>query len=215
MKQASATHSPCTDGGTEERIHPAYQMYFDMKDANPGQGEKARKNREKCAQVEKDLNLRAKAITGKRLHELAADADDEERLDDLVENGCAVEDKEVVEVVKTTKKRKRRKLSPPQAQSETDGVEVDDGVGGFVAGFEERKNRIYDMMEGFLSNSSSARAIEDNDPDRPYKNLDLEELQEKIEKQEEKIASASNAIVKQCGEKIMTQLVEEVKIRLS
>ena len=39
--------------------------------------------------------------------------------------------------------------------------------------------------------------------------------QKKIEKQEEKIASASNAIVKQCGEKIMTQLVEEVKIRLS
>ena len=68
------------------------------------------------------------------------------------------------------------------------------------------------MMEGFLSNSSSSAAAVD--PERLYKNLDLEQLQEKIEKQEEKIATASNEIVKQCGKKIMEQLVDEVNSRI-
>ena len=191
-------------------------MYFEMQDANPAQGKKAKKNRKKYAAVEKKIGLRHKSITGKHLCETVEDASEnklDEKRDGVVENGCVVEDKEVIEVVKTTKKRKRRKLSPPAAkESDTGGECVDDGVGGFVADFAERKNRIYNMMEGFLSNSSSSAAAVD--PERPYKNLDLEQLQEKIEKQEEKIATASNEIVKQCGKKIMQQLVDEVKNRL-
>ena len=41
MKETSASHSSCTDGGTEEQIHPAFQMYYEMQDANPAQSEKA------------------------------------------------------------------------------------------------------------------------------------------------------------------------------
>lgn len=79
-----------------------------------------------------------------------------------------MEDKEAIEVVKKTKKRKRCKLAPPAAKESDTGDEcVDDGVGGFVADFAEKKNRIYDMMEGFLSNSSSSAAAVD--PERPYK----------------------------------------------
>ena len=217
MKKASASHSSCTDGGTEERIHPAFKMYFEMQDANPKQGEKAKKNRKKCGAIEKEIGLRQKSITGKHLQETIEDADEaelEEKRDEVVENGCVVEDKEEIEVVKTTKKRKRRKLSPTAAkESETGSGYNDDDVGGVISDFAERKNRIYDMMEGFLSNSSSSAAAVD--PERPYKNLDLEQLQEKIEKQENEIAAASNEIVKQCGKRIMEQLVDEVKIRLN
>ena len=102
-----------------------------------------------------------------------------------------MKDKAGIKVVKTTKKRKRRKLSPPAAkESDTGGGCIDDGVGGVVSEFAEQKNRIYDMMEGFISNSSAAPV----DAERPYKNLDLEQLQEKIEKQENKIATALNDI---------------------
>ena len=158
--------------------------------------------------------MRQKSITGKHLCETIEDADEAElqnKRDEVVEDGCVVEDKEEIEVVKTTKKRKRRKLSPTAAkESETGSGYNDDDVGGVISDFAERKNRIYDMMEGFLSNSSAAPV----DAERPYKNLDLEQLQEKIEKQENKIATASNEIVKQCGRKTMEQLVDEVKSRL-
>ena len=216
MKEASGSHSSCTDGGTEERLHPAFKMYFEMQDANPKQGEKAKKNRKKCGAIKKEIGLRQKSITGKHLQETIEDADEaelEEKRDEVVEDGCVVEDKEEIEVVKTTKKRKRRKLSPPAAKESDTGGNNNDGVGGFVADFAERKNRIYDMMEGFLSNSSSSAAAVD--PERPYKNLDLEELQEKIEQQEQKINSTSNTIVKRCGEHIKKQLENEVMIRLN
>lgn len=51
------------------------------------------------------------------------------------------------------------------------------------------------------------------DHERPYKDVDLEMLQEKVEKQEDKKKRATSEIVKKCAEKILKQLEEEINIR--
>ena len=71
---------------------------------------------------------------------------------------------------------------------------------------------MFGLIETFLTNQTSKNAI---DHERPYKDVDLEVLQEKIEKQEEKKAKATSQIVKKCADKILKQLEEEINIRFS
>ena len=176
-------------------------MYYDLKEdyenKNPNCGKKAKKVRKKCEKMEASLKLRTTSLTGVKLHSAKEDDGDEViRRDQVVEGGSAVNVGLVsgeedsgggggeIEVVKT-KKRNRRKLCKKKEVEKNSGADdvdaaiIDDSIDGHT----KRKERMFGLMETFLMNQTSKNSI---DHERPYKDLDLEVLQEKIEKQEEK-----------------------------
>lgn len=213
LKEAELHHSSSSDPAAGETLHPAFKKYVAIRtayeDLNPSQSAAADKNRKACKEVEKALGVRKPGVTGKLLSEVKGD----ERKDKIVDGANAVSVGEADETVElevqldivedievggTKKKRKRRKGKCLTSS---------------INDFDERKSKLFDMMEGFLKPSGGEDSKKQKSPEKLYSDLSLDELQIKIEEQEKKMHGS--AIVKKIATKILKDLEDEVNRRFA
>ena len=211
LEEAKLHHSSSSDPAAGENLHPAFKKYVAIRtayeDLHPSQSAAAEKNRKACKAVEKALGVRKPGVTGKLLSEVKGD----EQNDAIIEGANAVNGGEADETVEievqldivedikvggTKKKRKRRKGKCLTSS---------------INDFDERKSKLFDMMEGFLKPSGGETSKKQNSSDKPYADLTLDELQIKIEEQEKKMHGS--LIVKKIATKILKDLEAEVNTR--